>query len=219
MAGVSRDTIASGLLSRFEQLAEVLQDIRDNPGKTPEDSKCDPGLYPMLEALKATVDFLDGFQPLRGAGRGVGLTRPLWDLMLALHDLERGHTHPVLRADQTGKRGSASHYQAVTAWAAIYMDALTINGKSNSEASRLASIELTDVDVSQGNRRNSVEPKTVAGWRNELNAGRGAVLAQAAWDHYIRQRAAARTNPPHLAAWAGDELRRFVQQCSFRISP
>ena len=134
---------AEGVAKRLAELAAVLQSIRDQPANTPDGSLCDPGLYPMLESLKVTIDFLDGFQPFRGPGRGAGLTRPLYDLMLALHDLERGHVHPVLRTKITGKRGSATHYQAVTAWAAIYMDTLKIAGNNNKEASDTAASELS----------------------------------------------------------------------------
>ncbi len=198
-------------------LAACLLDIRDRPGVPPEDALCDPGLWPAMEALKATLNVLDSFPQIFGESGGLGLTRPLHDLLIALHDLAGGQVSPLLRTTEKQKRGSSTHYQVVTAWAAIAMDAFLLAGSTRMEAARKVAAELRGVDVSKGDHRNAVSWRTVAGWRDELNAGRGAPWARMAWDHYVGQRAGA--NRAASADFAMQMLCKYVHENGFRISP
>jgi hypothetical protein len=217
----SAERMALGLeaLTRLEQLQSVLTDIRDNPREAGARDTANDRVFSSFESLKATIDFLDGFQPFRGEGRGRGLTRPLWDLAVALADLEDGKTHPMLRAAKTGHKGSSLHYQAVTAWAAIAMDANKSSGMSADKAAKDVADLLGEVDVSQGTMRNQVTISTVKGWRAELMKNKGAEHAQAAWDKWCRERRGATSDRGHLAQWAMGMLRSLVNESSFRISP
>ena len=208
-------------MTHLSELAKVLKDIEDNPRTAPG---INPALYPCFEALKATLDFLDRLQPFRGEGRGLGLTRPLWDLLAALSDLDEGVTHPMLQAVETGHRGSSMQYQALTAWAAIAMDALMKTGTASDEAarrieaSRRVAAELSAIRTSSGNRRNSITDTTVRSWRSDLNRNKGKKYAQIAWDRYTKQRAASTSSPEMLASWAMQMLTRLARDPTLQIA-
>ena len=164
-------------------------------------------------ALLAVVDFLDAIQPFRGPGRGRGLTKPLWDLLLAMQSISDGIAHPMLTPPKTGKRVKSTEQQALMAWAAILFDCYQKTGLTRAHSGEAVAKELQSVKLNNGASLTPPTGRTVAGWVNLMREGAGSAppAALMAWNRYVHLRAAEPDRAEAVwTAWALDHLRALV---------
>jgi len=173
-------------------------------------------------ALLSVVQFLDSMQPFRGDSPGRGLTRPLWDLLVAIDSVAQGIAHPLLVARKTGKRAKTSEQQALMGWAAIVLDCLIKNNTKLKKASEDVASELRGVRLTHGSRVGAPTDVTVRGWRNKLSEGAGSAPDSALflWRKYERERQERPgVTPEAWVAWSYEYLKALVHDRLILQSP
>lgn len=206
--------------SLLENLAKCLAEIKVDPRHnttTPEGA-----LYVSREALHVVIQTLDELPRFKGIEPGQGLTKPLWDLQIALLSIHEGVSHPMLTPPKVGKRVKSVEHQALMGWASVLFDCLQKEGATRNEAGKAVAKELTMVKLSQGPILQTPTAKTVEGWVNKLREGPGGAPASARiiWLKYIEGRAQNPQVPePRWVVWARMYLSSLIAERLILQSP
>jgi hypothetical protein len=123
-------------------------------------------------ALEVVCDFIDRFGPMRGAE----LSRPLRALLVALAELARGETLPLLQPTPRSRgkpRAQARGRVALVNMAVASMEAAMDEGMSRDAASRAVAKELIHAGVELPGNSIAAAARYIAGLRDEAGVGEG----------------------------------------------
>lgn len=199
-------------LRQLGHLARRLIEIREWPSSSELDQQT--ALQAPVEALLAVVDCLDRLTDFKGDGPGRGLTKPLWDLVVAIESISDGNAHPLLTPPKTGERARSSEQQALMGWSAIAFDCYQKAGFTRQAAGEAVADELSTVKLSYGRMNKLRTGKTVEGWVNKLREGGASAPPKAliVWHRYLDDRRRRPDFPSdEWVDWALQYLRRLIK--------
>jgi hypothetical protein len=98
------------------------------------------------------------------------LQTPIWPLMMALKDLEKGRIAPMLRPSPGVRHRAAESWmrKLIKSFVVLYIEALYKAGMSLEEASRFVAKLLESRSFRVGGRLETQAWKTVSGWRDRI---------------------------------------------------
>jgi hypothetical protein len=152
-------TDAAAIAVAIDRLRQTLLDAKQRQKGSPDGART-----AAIMALIGVVEFIESVDDLRG------LATPLSVLGAALVSLSEGSKSPIFEPipRSGGRRPDGLNRDTVVAAAAATMTNLIDEGRSREQAAKLVAATLEKGGVKLDGRR-SLDWKTVANWRDQLN--------------------------------------------------
>jgi len=172
----SSDLAAAAVAENREEMISAVNELMLGLGisAAPLNDPAVP-LWMKQEALQGALGYVCGFFRRFGDIEEAGFNRPLETLLIALVDLERGTLPALLKPRRAGHAPSMSYAkQALVIHAAVALEELMNLGLRRAAGSQAVAREIKLAGISLTGRK-PVTAERVVDWRDQLNAGSGAM--------------------------------------------
>jgi hypothetical protein len=162
---------------------------------------------PVMMALRAMVDFIEA---VPGWER-LNLSSPIWTLLGALSDLDRGYVVSMLRPNPVvrNRKPDPTLRKVVKAYAAFGIDILRDSGLSTTEACRVVA-RVVHGRISLGSRPTTLTWKLIKGWRYRMTKLPPTEQSRHLWEALRREAPEQPLSPQHAKKFVTAKLQQVL---------
>jgi hypothetical protein len=163
---------------------------------------------PVMVALRAMVDFVEA---VPGWER-LNLSSPVWTLLGALSDLDRGYVVSMLKPNPAvrNRKPDPTLRKVIKAYAAFGVDILRYSGLSTTDACRVVARELVRSRIFPDSRSITLTSKLIKGWRYRMTKLPPADQSRHLWEALRREVPEQPLSPRHAEKSVTAKLRQVL---------